>query len=260
MDIEDLRTHRQLMAESPKVDFSQMGGKPVVVDLKQDQIDLDIGEMPEIAHAALSALENMDIPGGSILAYTTEDGMIRLSNEVETLTPDSRSRIFLNDQGIVIDNATTHRVGVAIDITPQENGGYNIELRANHEGSYDGTIDASRTYINYQIDENGELINREGSAMTEEFGINIMDQEHGKWTVDAAQTLENNFATIYGGDFKEDIEEARPETAAKNVAAPPAASNAANLSGFDLQALSAGTATNEMDQSHTNAGPAMDFQ
>ena len=60
------------------IDLSTIEG-PVVDDVSGDYRKLDMAEQPEIVHAALNALESMDLPNSSISAYEFE-GEINLKN------------------------------------------------------------------------------------------------------------------------------------------------------------------------------------
>ncbi|MFP4313756.1 MAG: hypothetical protein ACLFR0_05450 [Alphaproteobacteria bacterium] len=185
---------------------------PVVDDVSGDNKTLDMAEQPEIVHAALTALESMDIPNGQISAYEYE-GTIHLNNLMKAYEDGSGS-VELVD-GSVIENSQMHMIGLQVEIDELENGNYGIDVRADHMGSYEqGEIDARTTLMNYEVTPEGEFLDRSGHAVAHDDAAN-------QWTIEAAQAFEYKLATILGENSLESLVDKRPETAVTDVGEPP---------------------------------------
>lgn len=243
---------REEIEAYPDLDFAQIN-RPTINDLVDLGIDLP-DDVPEIVLQAIEAIQAIDIPGGSVSAYQTDDGTYVIRNDIDILLPDPESggpSVFPNENvpdGLTIEGATTHGVGASIHIDPTADGGYTFKMRVDHEGSIDGTIDASTTIINYQIDENGNFLDRNSGASTQEFGVNITEQDHGMWTIEAAQAIEHRFGQIVGmgnPGAAEKLDALRPDTAATEVSGPPPLPEGMqNLSSYDIEALVNGETPN----------------
>ncbi len=217
--------------DMPTVDFKSIG-KPVLNDMSEDRIGIDMSKQPEIVLAALEAIKNIDIPNADLTVYEHQ-GDIVISKDADTLLEAEGIGTSFRDVDVAFENAVRHTAGVSINIEPNEDGGYRVGLKARHDGSYDSSnLDASSSEVSYDVTADGSFTNRKGSASTEETGVSAADQEHGSWTMQAAQTLESNFSRILGQDF-----EGRPENAATQVGQPPAADNAVALSSINLDAM-----------------------
>lgn len=193
------------------IDLKDIKG-PVVDDMSGDYRELDMADQPEIVHAALTALEAMDIPNGKIAAYEYE-GTIHLDNLLMAYE-DGNGNVELND-GTIIENAQSHMIGLQVEIEEMENGNYKVDVRVDHMGSYEqGEMDARTTLMNYEVSPEGEFLDRSGHAVAHDDAAN-------QWTIDAAQSFEHKLGTILGEDSLESLMEMRPETAATNVGEPP---------------------------------------
>ena len=219
----------------PHVEFNELGGL-IVDDIAGDFSNVSMDKQPEIVHAASNALKQTDIPNSRLVTHQAEDGTVHLANEATTyFDGGDGSAVTLEDRGVTLKGAASHVVGAYIDIRENESGGYNVGLEVRHGGSYDRTIDASTTFINYEFDGEGNLLSRDGGTYTEEFGGDITLQEHGKWTINAAQTLEHNFSKIYG--VEEKMDSLRPPSAATEAGAAPVADNSKPLSSIDFDKM-----------------------
>lgn len=202
------------------IDLKNVDG-PVIDDISGDYRQLDMAEQPEIVHAALTALESMDIPGGSISAYE-HGGAVHLDN-ILTAYEDGSGSAELAD-GTVIENAQSHMIGLQVEIEEMENGNYEIGVRVDHMGSYEqGEIDARTTLMQYEVTPEGEFLERSGHAIAHDDAAN-------QWTIEAAQTFEHKLGAILGEDSLESLMDKRPETAATNVGEPPIGAELNSLS------------------------------
>lgn len=174
----------------PIVDFSEIG-KPVLIDTSTDTMNLG-ADQQEIVHAALEAIKNMDISNATLTAESYEGGIIEIKKTVEVLTLSDSENSTVELDGFVLANAGMHISGVSFVVFPNEDGDYEVRLNAMHDGSYDETIDATKTTIHYIVDAEGEFTLRVGVVDTQELNGNVDEQEHGSWTIQAAQTLEHN--------------------------------------------------------------------
>ncbi len=236
---------REELDALPTVEMAEIGGGVIMNDMIKDVGNVDIAELPEIAQIAYQVVQSMDIPNSAMAVFQSDDGHISIARRNEAFFEQDRSTVFLTDQDVKLEGASSHRVSTEIQILPQEDGGYKVQVGTSHDGSYDNNIDASYVGIAYDVDADGNFTGRNGYASTEDFNGSILDQEHGTWAIDAAQTLEHRLATALGSDgpnAKEDILSQRPESAATEVGQPPGPENATSLSSLDLQAMASSDA------------------
>lgn len=154
------------------------------------------------------AFNSVHIPGAETINKVNNDGLETHRNQ---------AIVFHNDGKFVI--ATYAKV---------EEPGKKVSFSATHDGTKSWeVIDGTSAGISIGFNED-KVTERETNIHTQD--LDNFNKEHGKWTVDAVQTMERTFTRCMGISDHE----TRPESAAESVEPAPPNSPPTNPKKLDL--------------------------